>query len=257
MTPAEYALVGAAAFVAGLINAVAGGGSLLTFPALVGVGLPSVVASLTNTVALCPGYLGAAIAQRKLLADQKERMWRVLPAGAIGGVAGALLLLYTDPRAFDVIVPFLILFAVVLLALQDRLRRWLEARGGSERAAAWAALPVGIGGIYGGYFGAGLGVILLASLAVVHADSLTRINALKQTVSLTVNVAAAVVFVFSKQVDWAICGVMLVASLGGGMLGGAIASKVKPSVLRWIVVVGGTVLAIAMFARMWPRSYSD
>jgi uncharacterized membrane protein YfcA len=105
-----------------------------------------------------------------------------------------LLLLETDPRAFDVIVPFLILFAVVLLALQDRVRRWLEARGKAARAAAWAAVPVGLGGVYGGYFGAGLGVILLASLAVVHADSLTRINALKQTVSLVVNTAAAVVF---------------------------------------------------------------
>ncbi len=249
MTPIEYALVGAAAFVAGLINAIAGGGSLLTFPVLVGVGLPPVVASLTNTVALCPGYLGATIAQRSLLADQKERMWRVLPAGALGGVAGALLLLYTDPRAFDVIVPFLILFAVALLALQDRLRRWLEARGSVERAAAWAALPVGLGGIYGGYFGAGLGVLLLASLAVVHADSLTRINALKQSASLAVNTAAAVVFLFSQQVDWPICGVMLVASLGGGALGGAIASKVKPAVLRWMVVVGGTAVAIAMFAR--------
>lgn len=249
MTPAELALVGAAAFVAGLINAIAGGGSLLTFPVLVGVGLPPVVASLTNTVALCPGYLGATIAQRRLLADQKDRMWRVLPAGAVGGVAGALLLLETDPRAFDVIVPFLILFAVALLALQDRIRRWLVARGSVERAAAWAAVPVGLGGIYGGYFGAGLGVILLASLAVVHADSLTRINALKQSVSLAVNTAAAVVFLFSKQVDWPICGVMLIASLGGGALGGAIASKVKPSVLRWMVVVGGTAVAVAMFAR--------
>ncbi len=248
MTTVEFALVGAAAFVAGLINAIAGGGSLITFPALVGVGLSPVVASLTNTVALCPGYLGATIAQRKLLADQRDRMWRVLPAGVLGGVAGALLLLYTDERAFDVIVPFLILFAVVLLALQDRVRTWLEARG-SSRAAAWAALPVGLGAIYGGYFGAGLGVILLAALAVVYADSLTTINALKQSVSLTVNVAAAVVFLFSKQVDWPICGVMLVASLGGGALGGAIASKVKPSVLRWLVVVGGTAVAVAMFAR--------
>lgn len=249
MSPAEYALVGVAAFVAGLINAVAGGGSLLTFPALVGVGLPPVVASLTNTVALCPGYLGAAIAQRKLLADQKARMWRVLPAGALGGVAGAILLLYTDPRAFDYIVPFLILFAVALLALQDRVRGWLTARGSVEKAAAWAALPVGLGGIYGGYFGAGLGVILLASLAVVHADSLTKINALKQTVSLVVNTAAAVVFLFSKQVDWPICGVMLIASLLGGALGGAIASKVKPAILRWMVVIGGTSVAVAMFAR--------
>lgn len=249
MTPAEYALVGAAAFVAGLINAIAGGGSLITFPALIAVGLSPTIASLTNTVALCPGYLGATIAQRKLLADQQDRMWRVLPAGALGGVAGALLLLYTDDRAFEVIVPFLILFAVALLAMQDRVRRWLEARGGAQRAAAWAALPVGLGGIYGGYFGAGLGVIILASLAVVHADSLTRINALKQSVSLAVNVAAAIVFVFSKQVDWPIAGVMLAASLLGGALGGAIASKVNPAILRWIVVVGGVAVAASMFAR--------
>lgn len=249
MSPPEYALIGAAAFAAGLINAIAGGGSLITFPALVGVGLSPVIASLTNTVALCPGYLGATIAQRKQLADQKARMWRVLPAGALGGVAGALLLLYTDERAFDVIVPFLILFAVALLAMQDRIRAWLEARGGAAKAAAWAALPVGLGGIYGGYFGAGLGVIVLASLAVVHADSLTRINALKQSVSLAVNIAAAVVFLFSKRVDWPIAGVMLVASLGGGVLGGAIASKIKPAVLRWIVVVSGVVVAVAMFAR--------
>jgi uncharacterized membrane protein YfcA len=249
MTPAEYALVAAAAFAAGLINAIAGGGSLVTFPVLISVGLSPVIASLTNTVALCPGYLGATIAQREQLADQKDRMWRVLPAGAIGGVAGALLLLSTDERAFDVIVPFLILFAVGLLAFQDRIRRWLESRGGAARAAAWAALPVGLGGIYGGYFGAGLGVIILASLAVVHADSLTRLNALKQSVSLAVNVAAAVVFLFSQRVDWPIAGVMLVASLGGGALGGAIASRVKPAVLRWIVVVGGTAVAVAMFSR--------
>lgn len=249
MTPAEYALVGAAAFAAGLINAIAGGGSLVTFPALVGVGLSPVVASLTNTVALCPGYLGATIAQRKLLADQRDRMWRVLPAGALGGVAGALLLLYTDDRAFEFIVPFLILFAVALLALQDRVRAWLEARGGVARAAAWAALPIGLGGIYGGYFGAGLGVIILASLAVVYADSLTKINALKQSVSLAVNVAAAIVFVFSREVDWPICGVMLISSLGGGALGGAIASKVKPALLRWGVVVAGVVVAVSMFAR--------
>jgi len=249
MTAVEYALVGAAAVVAGLINAIAGGGSLLTFPALVGVGLPPVVASLTNTVALCPGYLGATIAQRKLLADQKDRMWRVLPAAALGGVVGALLLLTTDPRTFDVIVPFLILFAVVLLALQDRLRKWLEARDATARAAAWAALPLGLGGIYGGYFGAGLGVIILASLAIIHPDSLTKINALKQSVSLVVNVAAAVVFLFSRQVDWSICGVMLVASLVGGVVGGAVASKVKPAVLRWMVVVGGVAVAVSMFAR--------
>ncbi len=246
---AGMALVGAAAFAAGLVNAIAGGGSLLTFPALVAVGLSSTTASLTNTVALCPGYLGATIAQRRELAGQAGRMWRVLPAGALGGVAGALLLLHSGERVFDRIVPFLIVFAALLLAAQDHLRRWLEARGHAARAAAWAAAPVGIASIYGGYFGAGLGVIVLASLAVVLADSLTRINALKQAVSLAVNVAAAIVFLFSGRVDWPAAGVMLVASLLGGAAGGAIASRVPANVLRWSIVVLAIAIAGVMFSR--------
>jgi uncharacterized protein len=246
---ANIALVAAAALAAGFVNAIAGGGSLLTFPALIAIGLPPIIASLTNTVALCPGYLGATIAQRRELAGQTARMWRVLPVGAVGGVAGALLLLDTGERAFEVIVPFLILFAGILLALQDRLRRFLESRGHAQRAAAFAAIPVGLGAIYGGYFGAGLGVIILASLGVAYADSLTRINALKQSVSLAVNVAAAIVFVFSDLIDWPICGVMLVASLLGGALGGAVASRIPAAVLRWIVVTTAVGVAAAMFAR--------
>jgi uncharacterized membrane protein YfcA len=247
---ASVVLVAAAALAGGFVNAIAGGGSLLTFPALIAIGLPPVIASLTNTVALCPGYLGATIAQRRELAGQRARMWQVLPAGAIGGIAGALLLLYTDERAFDVIVPFLILFAGGLLALQEPLKRWLEKHGHTQRAAAFAAIPVGLGAIYGGYFGAGLGVIVLASLAVAYADSLTRINALKQSVSLVVNVAAAIVFLFSQRVDWAVAGIMFVAALAGGAIGGAVASKVPPAVLRWIVVVTAIGVAGVMFARL-------
>jgi hypothetical protein len=242
-------LVAAAALAGGFVNAIAGGGSLITFPALIAAGVPPVIASLTNTVALCPGYLGATFAQRRELAGQGSRMWRVLPAGVLGGVAGALLLLYTDERAFDVIVPFLILFAGALLAIQDRLRRWLESRGVAQRAAAFAAVPVGLGAVYGGYFGAGLGVIVLASLAVAFADSLTRINALKQAVSLAVNVAAAVVFVFSARVDWPIAGIMFVGALGGGALGGAVASRIPAAVLRWSVVTTAIGVATAMFLR--------
>ena len=249
MDAAHVAMVAGAAFAGGAINAIAGGGSLVTFPTLVAVGLPPVLASVTNTVALCPGYLGATIAQRRDLKGQGARMWRILPAGAIGGIVGALLLLATGERAFDVVVPFLILFAAVLLAFQDRLRRWLEARGDADRAAGWAALPVGIAAIYGGYFGAGLGVIVLASLTIMLADSLVRINALKQAVSLAVNVAAAIVFLFSERVDWPIAGVMLGASLVGGMVGGVIASRIPAAVLRWTVVTAAIGVAAQMFAR--------
>jgi uncharacterized protein len=241
---------GGAAIAAGAVNAIAGGGSLITFPTLVALGLSSIDASVTNTVALCPGYLGATLAQRRDLAGQRSRALSILPFGAIGGVAGALLLLLTSEAAFDIVVPFLILFAAALLAVQERLRAWLIARQAKPHAEAWAAVPVGIAAIYGGYFGAGMGVIILASLGVVLVDNLIRLNALKQTVSLVVNVSAASVLVFSSRVDWPIAGVMLVGALIGGVIGGAIASRVPAAVLRWIVVVGSIVVATIYFAKL-------
>lgn len=247
---ASMAAAGGAAVAAGIVNAVAGGGSLITFPTLVAIGLSSVDASVTNTVALCPGYLGATIAQRRDLAGQRGRAWRILPFGALGGAAGALLLLATGEAAFDLVVPFLIVFAAALLAVQEKLRAWLLARSHAAHAEAWAAVPVGFAAVYGGYFGAGMGVILLAALGIVLVDTLTRLNALKQTVSLTVNVAAAIVFVFSGRVDWPIAGVMLAGALAGGVIGGAIASKVPANVLRWLVVVGAAVIAAVYFWKL-------
>jgi len=247
--PAGYALAAGAALLAGAVNAIAGGGSLITFPALVAGGLSAVTASVTNTIAMCPGYLGATLAQRRDLTGQRRRMAILLPAGALGGVAGAALLLHTGEAAFKQVVPYLILFAALLLAIQDPLRRWLLARAPGGHAEAWAALPIGLAAIYGGYFGAGLGVMLLAALAVVVGDSLTRLNAIKQAVSLAVNVAAAGVFVFSDQVDWPVAGVMLVASLAGGVLGGLVASRIPPAVLRWTVVTLAVVVAAIYLVR--------
>jgi uncharacterized membrane protein YfcA len=247
MTASDIVLIAAAAFAAGLVNAIAGGGSLITFPTLLAVGLPPVQASLTNTVALCPGYLGAAIAQRRDLEGQRDRMLRVLPAGALGGVAGALLLLATDDRAFAEIVPFLILFSAVLLATQERLRRWLLGHEHRERSASLAMVPVAIGAVYGGYFGAGLGVIFLAVLGIVIADSLARLNALKQTMSLVVNTAASIVFVVSGEIDWPVAGVMLAGSLFGGAAGGLLATRIPPAALRWTVVT----LAVAVAVAYW------
>lgn len=250
LPPDSLVLVGGAAAAGGIVNAIAGGGSLITFPTLVAVGLPPVVASLTNTVAMCPGYLGATLAQRRLLVGQGPRAARVLPFAALGGVAGALLLLVTDEHAFEIVVPFLLLFASLLLAGQEQLRRWLVARSSHTHAAWWAAVPVGLAAIYGGYFGAGLGVIVLAALAIVLGDSLVRINALKQSVSLVVNVAAAILFVASQRVDWPVAGVMLAGSLAGGAIGGAIASRVPAAVLRWLVVTVGLAVAGIYFWKL-------
>ena len=240
-----YVLVGGAALVAGAVNAIAGGGSLISFPALVAAGLPPVVASVTNTVAMCPGYLGATLSQRADLVGQGRRAALVLPVGALGGVAGALLLLHTGDAAFAAVVPWLILAASLLLAIQPRLRAWLAGRSAAPRTAALATIPVGLAAVYGGYFGAGMGVMVLAALAIVLDDSLTRLNALKQTVSLAVNVAAAIVFVCSGRVDWPLAAVMLACSLAGGWIGGRVAARISPTVLRWVVVTVGIGVAAA------------
>ena len=248
--PASMAIVGGAALLAGAVNAIAGGGSLITFPVLVAVGLPAVIASVTNTVAMCPGYFGAAVAQRKDLVGQGTRAARLLPVAALGGVAGALLLLHTGEAAFHVVVPFLILLAALLLAGQVRLRKWLLSGSRHRRSETWAMVPVGLVAIYGGYFGAAMGVMILAALAVVLEDSLTRINALKQSVSLVVNVCAAVVFVLSGRVDWPIVGVMSACALAGGTIGGKVSTRIPPAILRWLVVALGLAISAIYFVRL-------
>ena len=250
----ELVLVGLAATAAGIVNALAGGGSLITFPALLALGVPPVAASVTNTVALCPGYLGATLAQRGDLVGQKARLVRLLPAAGVGGLAGAVLLLATGASTFRVLVPFLVALSVVLLALQPRLRTWLlaRARPGDAAHEAWAVgLPlVTLAAVYGGYFGAGLSVMVLALVGVVVNDTMTRLNALKQAFALVVNVVAALFFVGSGRVVWPAALVMAVGALAGGTLGGRLAGRLPPALLRGVVLATGTVVAVVYFARL-------
>lgn len=249
----HYLLVVGSALAAGFINALAGGGTLISFPALIAVGLPAVAANMTSTVALVPGYLGATIAQFKDLREQKSKLWFFIPAGIIGGVIGGFLLLNTGERLFRELVPYLILLASLLLAVSDPVRNWLKlherGEGSSNRSAALGALPIGLAAIYGGYFGAGLSVIILAVLGITQSGSLTRLNALKQIISFSVNLAAAIFFVFSGQVVWPVALLMAVSALLGGMLGGKLAGRVKPATLRWIVVIIGVTVAIIYWVR--------
>lgn len=250
----QYVLIGLAAMAAGFVNALAGGGTLISFPALIAAGLPAVAANITNTVALVPGYLGATIAQFKDLKGQSKRLWMYLPAAVIGGVVGGLLLLNTGEKLFRSLVPFLIILASLLLAVSDPLRGWLLRRQNKKGAAAmslatWGVLPVGLAAIYGGYFGAGLSVIVLAVLGLVLGDSLTQLNALKQSISFCVNTAAAIFFLFSGKVVWSAAAVMAVCALLGGALGGRLAGKIKPSVLRWVVVVIGLAVGVIYLVR--------
>lgn len=255
MTPWQFLIASLAAFAAGAVNALAGGGTLITFPTLTALGLPAVAANITSTVSLFPGYFGATWAQRKDLKGQAKRLLYLLPAALAGGLTGGILLLLSGEKLFSRLVPFLILFAALLLALAEPLRKHLlrNRPAGRHRSAHYlVAIPaIALAAIYGGYFGAGLSVIVLAFLALLFEDSLTRLNALKQTIAFATNSAAAVFFLFSGQVNWVMAAVMAVSALLGGIAGGKLAGRVNPTALRWIVVSIGVVVSIIFFVKIF------
>lgn len=237
----------------GAVNALAGGGTLITFPILTAVGIPPVAANVTNTVALAPGYLSGTLAQRNDLKGQRRRLFWFVPAAVAGGLVGGLLLLNTEERIFGELVPYLILLACLLLALQGKLRAWLTRRaaaaGHSQVPEPLAAIPVFLASIYGGYFGAGLSVIVLAVLGLVIDDTLTRLNATKQAIAFCVNVAAALFFLFSGQVVWPAAVVMAVGAIIGGVIGGRMAGSIQPSTLRAVVITLGLIAAVIYLVR--------
>ena len=249
----ELTLAGLVAIAAGMINALAGGGTLISFPTLVALGVPEVAANITNTVALCPGYLGGSLAQRKDLRGQERRLWLLIPVGIIGGILGGMLLLLVSDQVFRVLVPFLILFASLLLAIQDRARDWIIRHAGQEMpndGVKKALVPIGLTAVYGGYFGAGQSVIILSVLGLFVKDTLTRLNALKQCITLGSNVAAAVFFLFSGMIVWPVALVMAVGALVGGAAGGKIAGRINPDLLRWTVVIIGVSIGILLLVQL-------
>ena len=249
----EYLWIAIAALAAGAVNALAGGGTLITFPTLIFFGIPPISASVTNTVALCPGYFGATLAQSNDLRGQRRRLLFFLPVSVVGGIIGGILLLNTGERLFRELVPYLILLASGLLAVQEPLRAWLIRKSidhpKKHPSEALAVLPVGLAAIYGGYFGAGLSVIVLAVLAVLIEDTLTRLNGLKQAIAFAANIAAAIFFLFSEQVVWPVALVMAIGALIGGTLGGRLAGKIQPSVLRKVVVTFGVIVGLVYLFR--------
>lgn len=253
ITGIDYVLAGCAAVMAGAINALAGGGTLITFPTLLALGVPPITANVTNTVALCPGFVGGILGQVKDLSGQRRRFWIFLGASAIGGTIGSILLLSTGERAFMSLVPFLILAASGLLAVQGFVRMWLARRSGRTEprpgSETRAVVLIGLAAIYGGYFGVAMSVIVLSLLGFLINDTLTRLNAIKQTVAFGANGSAAVLFIFSGKVSWSIALVMAAGALIGGTLGGRLAGRIKPDTLRWTVVSIGIVLAVIYFSR--------
>lgn len=242
-----------AAIAAGIINAIAGGGTLVTFPVLTAIGIPPVAANVTNTIALCSGLLSGTYAQRKDFKAQKERLWKILPFGIAGGIAGGLILLNTKESSFKTLIPYLILMATLLLAIQVPVKNWvalrLQKKEHKKHSTIGMYVLIFFAAIYGGYFGAGLGIILMAVLGLVIDDSLTSLNVLKQAISFTINVAAAIYFAFSGQVNWTVALVMTVGAITGGLIGGRLAGKLKPEILRWVVVSIGMVVAVVYFLK--------
>jgi uncharacterized membrane protein YfcA len=246
----ELALAAAGA---GAINALAGGGTLLLFPALLAAGLPAVGANVHCTLALCPGYLGATVAQSSQLRGQGARLRLLLPAAAAGGLLGGWLLLHTGEARFRATVPWLLLFACLLLAAQEPLRARLLRHAAMPRHAGGVLLmalpPILLAAVYGGYFGAGMSVIVLAALGLLLEDSLTRLNALKQALALAANAGAVLLFAGRAPVQWGLIALLAVSALAGGLVGGRFAGRMDPGLLRLVVLLAGVILAGYYFIR--------
>ncbi|MFC6015894.1 sulfite exporter TauE/SafE family protein [Plantactinospora solaniradicis] len=240
MTLAEIVVIALAGFVAGTINAVAGGGSLLSFPALLWLGLPPLAANVTNTVGLLPGYLGTALAYRRELAGQRRLAVVSGLVALVGAGLGAALLLLLPPDVFTRAVPFLLVAGCVLIVVQPRLSRLLRARTRTEGAhPVWTYGGILVAGAYGAYFGAGLGVMLFAVLATVLNLALQEVNAIKGWLSLLINTLAAIAFAVFGPVHWVAVLVLATTSLAGGHLGGRLARRLSDQVLRLCVLAVG------------------
>lgn len=251
MTPEHGIVLGIAGLLGGAVNSVAGGGSLISFPALLAVGYPAITANVTNTVALFPGYVGATAAYRPELEGQRPRLVALGVTSILGGAAGSTLLLTTPASVFKTAVPWLVLLACALFGLQPLVSRTLAERrtGSKEHRSVGLHAAVFCAAVYGAYFGAGLGIILLAVLGLVIADSLQRLNGLKQVMSVLINAVAVVAYGIFGHVAWSAVAIMAVASLAGGRLGGSFARKLSPLLLRVIVLAFGVSVGCLLLAR--------
>lgn len=248
----QLGLLVTAGLLAGGINAVAGGGSLVSFPALLAAGYPGVTANVTNTVALWPGYVGGVLGFRTDLTDQRRRAVTFSVTSVVGAVVGSVLLLATPGRVFDALVPALVLAACALLAVQPWAARLVQARaevGGGRWHVTGLHAGLFAGGVYGAYFGAGLGVMLLGILGVFVPERLTRVNAVRSVLSLVINTVALLAFALFGPVRWDAVAVMAVASLVGGYFGARVARRLSPTVLRVVVVAFGVVVATILAVR--------
>jgi uncharacterized protein len=235
---------------AGTINTVVGSGTLVSFPILVAVGLPPVTANVSNSIGLVPGSVTGAWGYRRELAGQAHRLRWLMPATVVGGALGAVLLLWLPDAAFEAVVPALIGLGVVLVVLGPRIARAVaahhEERGGMPARGAWWVWPAVFGtGVYGGYFGAAQGVLLMAIFGIGIDDHVQRHNALKNFLAALVNAIAAVVFIVVADVDWWAVLLLGVGAVLGGVIGSSVGRRLSPNLLRAVIVVVGVVALVS------------
>jgi len=242
----------ASAFAAGAINSVAGGGTLLTFPTLIWLGLNSVAANATSTVAIWPGSLGGMWGFRKELRTADRRMLALILPSLIGGIAGALLLRFTPPSIFDAVVPFLILFATILFMVQETVQRIFKTGEARHESARWLVGAMAFQffvALYGGYFGAGIGILMLAALSILGLTDLNQMNGLKNFFALCINGVAAIYFIFAHMVEWPYVLVMAVGAIAGGYGGAGLARRLGRTVMRRVVIGIGFAMALSLFLK--------
>ncbi|MGB0098470.1 MAG: sulfite exporter TauE/SafE family protein [Solirubrobacteraceae bacterium] len=248
MTPLHAIAIFAAGIVAGTINAVVGSGTLFTFPVLLAFGYPPVTANVSNTIGLVPGSVAGAVGYRRELAGQRQRSVPLVIASLLGGVVGAVLLLSLPPSAFKAIVPAFIAIALVMIVFQKRISSLLERHRPRARERAGPAATAGVfgSGVYGGYFGAAQGILLLAILGLAIEDDLQRLNALKVVLAGLVNLVAGVIFVFAAHVAWLPALLIAVGSILGGIAGARGGRRLPERALRALIVVVGVVAIVRL-----------
>lgn len=249
MTPFEGVALVAAGIAAGTVNTVVGSGSLITFPALIAFGYHPVLANVTNNLGVLPGSVSGAVAYRRELRSQAGRLWRLMPASIAGGAAGALLLLRLPASAFKAIVPVLIVLALVMVVIQPRLARRLErTQRTSGRVGIALVAAVLLTGVYGGYFGAAQGVLLMAILATLLAEPLPAVNPVKNVLAASANGSAAVVFLFTSHIAWGAALLIALGSVAGGQIGARVGRRLPPIVYRVTIVVVGIAAIVRLVA---------